>query len=127
MPTDPAGYLTWGDPTPDPIVVGDVVADLPTLKRMIGAISNADDDNLAMALSAATEWVYERTMSTDWAHSDVQLAILLLASRLYGRRRSPEGVAGFGGEGLVIRVLASDPDIARLMERHLDMANAGIG
>lgn len=106
---------------------GEVVADLATLRATLGAISTQDDANLSRALATATEWVYERTMRCDWPHVDVQTAILLLASRLYQRRKSPEGVAGFGSEGVVIRVVASDPDIARLMERHLEFANAGIG
>lgn len=123
------GYQVWVSGAAPPAMPfdGEVVADLATLKRMLGAVSSADDANLSMALSAATEWVYERTMQCDWTHPDVQLAVLLLASRLYGRRRSPEGVAGFGGEGLVVRVLASDPDITRLMERHLELLTAGIG
>lgn len=122
-------FAVWviGAAPPSMPLDGEVIADLPTLKRMLGALSSIDDANLSMALSAATEWIYERTMRCDWTHPDVQLAILLLASRLYGRRKSPEGVAGFGGEGVVVRVLASDPDIVRLMERHLEMRTAGIG
>jgi hypothetical protein len=50
---------------------------------------------------------------------------VLLASRLYKRRNSPEGVAGWGDLG-VIRIVASDPDIARLLEHKLDMSRAGV-
>ena len=55
----------------------------------------------------------------------MQEAIILLASRLYKRRQSPEGVAGWGDLG-VVRILASDPDINRLLEHHLDMCKAGV-
>ncbi len=109
--------------TPD----GEVIADRATLKTMIGAKSDADDEQLDDALAAASGWVYDRIMISSYTDADVQLAILLLASRLYKRRQSPEGVAGFGIEGVVVRVLASDPDINRLLERHLDMCKAGIG
>ena len=41
---------------------------------------------------------------------------------------SPEGTAGFGGEGLVVRILTNDPDITRLLERHhRTYGNVGIG
>ena len=56
---------------------------------------------------------------------ETQEAIVLLASRLYKRRNSPEGVAGWGDVG-VIRITASDPDIARLLEHKLDMATVGL-
>jgi hypothetical protein len=106
---------------------GEVIADLATFKLLIGAKSDADDEQLDDALASAAHWVYDRVMISRMTNPDVQLAILLLASRLYKRRQSPEGVAGFGVEGVVVRVLASDPDINRLLERHVDMCKAGIG
>jgi hypothetical protein len=106
---------------------GEVIADLATFKLLIGAKSDADDEQLDDALASASHWVYDRVMIARMTNPDVQLAILLLASRLYKRRQSPEGVAGFGVEGVVVRVLASDPDINRLLERHVDMCRAGIG
>lgn len=106
---------------------GSVVADLTTLRSMLGAPSTGDDDNLDRALSSAAEYVYERTMHCDWDHPDVQYAILLLSTRLYSRRKTPEGVAGFQNEGLVVRIAANDPDINRLMERHIEYRLAGIG
>lgn len=106
---------------------GEVIADLATLKLLIGAKSDADDAQLEDALAGASRWAYDRTMRRDWTHPDVQFAILLLASRLYKRRQSPEGVSGFNLEGVVVRILASDPDINRLLERHLSMLTAGIG
>jgi hypothetical protein len=106
---------------------GEVIADLATLKALIGAKSDADDPQLEDALAASSRWVFDRVMLASTTHPDVQLAILLLASRLYKRRQSPEGVAGFGIEGVTVRVAANDPDINRLIERHLDMCIAGIG
>ena len=55
----------------------------------------------------------------------MQEAIILLASRLYKRRQSPEGVAGWGDLG-VIRIIARDPDIEPLLEHNLDMCKAGM-
>ncbi len=116
-----------GQMVPTVVPDGEIIADKATLKAMIGAKSDADDEQLDDALAASSHWVYDRVMVTHMTHHDVQLAILLLASRLYKRRQSPEGVAGFGIEGVVVRVAANDPDINRLLERHLNMAIAGVG
>lgn len=43
------------------------------------------------------------------------LAVLLLGHRLYKRRTSPEGVAGFGDHG-VVRVLPTDVDIENMLD-----------
>ena len=48
---------------------------------------------------------------------DVQEGVLLLASRLYKRRQSPEGVAGWADLGM-IRIISTDPDIERLWAPH---------
>jgi hypothetical protein len=56
---------------------------------------------------------------------ETQEAILLLASRLYKRKNSPEGVAGWGDLG-VIRIISTDPDITRLLEHKIDMTDAGV-
>lgn len=109
-----------------PIPVDTFVADLETLKRYVGARTPQDDELLQERLDTATEWVYERVYESHRTKLDVQEAILLLASRLYKRRQSPEGVAGFGGEGGVIRILAGDPDINERLERHLNLRDAGI-
>lgn len=45
--------------------------------------------------------------------ADITEAVLLLASRLWARRASPTGVAGFGEMG-VVRVTSLDADVARL-------------
>lgn len=117
------------DPNPWPPMPddGQVVADLTTFKRFVGARTDVDDVLLQERLDVATQWVYERTMECRWGHPDVQEAILLVASRLYKRRQSPEGVSGFTGEGIVVRVTAMDPDVRVLLDRHLDLCNVGVG
>lgn len=116
-----------GQMVPTVVPDGEIIADRDTLKALIRAKSDADDEQLDDALAASSHWVYDRVMVTSMTHHDVQLAILLLAGRLYKRPQSPEGVAGFGIEGVVVRVAANDPDINRLLERHLDMSTLGIG
>jgi hypothetical protein len=115
------------DPWPPMPAPGTVVADLATLRLYVGARTQNDDVLLQGRLDVATAYVYERSMDERWGHPDLQEAILLLASRLYKRRQSPEGVAGFTAEGIVVRVLAQDPDVRFLMERHLDCLNLGVG
>ena len=100
-------------------------ADLDALRASLGTVSNVNNTNLERALTAATAWVTERVMPERLEDDETQEAIVLLASRLYKRRNSPEGVAGWGDLG-VIRIVASDPDIARLLEHKLDMLNAGV-
>lgn len=106
---------------------GSIVADVETLKRFIGARSSQDDALLQEMLYAAVEWWYERVYPGHRGHPDVQLGILLRSSRLYKRRQSPEGVAGFGGEGAVVRLTRGDPDEEDLLERHMDYTRVGMG
>lgn len=106
---------------------GAVIADLATLRALLSAMGTQDDGNLDRALSAAKDWVYDRVSHCEWDQPDVQYAILLLAARLYQRRKTPEGTGGFAQEGVVTRFVAEDPDIARLLTRRLDMRRAGIG
>lgn len=100
-----------------------VVADLDTFRANIGAISQKDDAVLSEVLEVATAHVAGRVYPDDMPADDVQYAILLLANRLYKRRQSPEGTAGFGGEGVVVRILSNDPDVRILLERHLDCSD----
>ena len=100
-------------------------ADLDAIRASLGTVSNINNTLLERALTAATSWVRERVMVSCFENEEVQEAIVLLASRLYKRRQSPEGVAGWGELG-VIRILVSDPDITALLEHNLDMAKAGL-
>lgn len=87
-------------------------------------------DLLAWALATATEQVLEAcddpfTVDPDrfdvdtypWA---MHTAVLIVAARLYKRRVSPEGVAGFGELGAV-RISATDPDVGPLLGRWLKL------
>jgi hypothetical protein len=100
-------------------------ADLDALRASLGTVSNVSNTVLQRALDAATSWVRERVMKCTFDDDEVQEAIVLLASRLYKRRQSPEGVAGWGELG-VIRITHIDPDIERLLEHKIDMAKAGL-
>jgi hypothetical protein len=101
-------------------------ADLATLKEYLGIQQTRDDAVLQADLDAAAAYVEPRVLAADWLTDDVQLAVIMAAARLYARRRSPEGVAGFAADGLVVRIIVQDPDIYRLLEWHLDMDKAGV-
>lgn len=97
-----------------------------TRVRAVGPL----DAHTLQCLAVAEAWVVDRVYATpdadpDLRHPEVTEAILLLAHRLFTRRNSPEGVAGWGDLG-VVRVLASDPDIRALLEYHLDYSRTGI-
>jgi len=105
---------------------GTVVADLATLKLYVGARGAQDDALLETVLVVATEHAYWRVAEASRLANGVQQAILLVASRLYKRRQSPEGVAGFGGEGAAVTILFRDPDVDGLLAPHLDYSQHGI-
>lgn len=107
-----------------------VPADLDQLRRRLGVKSTEQDALLSHCLDVASAWVEDRVYADpDGAyshrHPEVVEAILLLASRLYARRNSPEGVAGWSDLG-VVRILSSDPDIAALLEQHIDYRRSGV-
>ena len=104
--------------------------DLDLLRQRLGVQGTQRDGHLAHCLDVATAWVEDRVYvepdtGVHRRHPEVVEATMILASRLYARRNSPEGVAGWGDLG-VVRVLATDPDIERLLERHIDYARTGI-
>ena len=101
------------------------VADIDAVRAALGTVSTVSNVNLTRALAAATAWARERVYPRRFEDDETQEAIILLASRLYKRRNSPEGVAGWSDLG-VIRVIANDPDIAKLLEHKLDMTQAGV-
>lgn len=94
-------------------------ASVDSLRALIGAQRSTDDPLLAVCLESAGAWVYDRVYTKDAQRPEVQQAILLLAARLYKRRNSPEGVAGWDEIGAV-RIIARDPDIERLLEQYID-------
>jgi hypothetical protein len=84
----------------------------------------------AVAQGRPYEWVFTEDLFTVAPYPTVQVtakwgwpsvpaevsqATLLLAARLYARKDSPTGVAGFGDYG-VVRITASDADVARLLD-----------
>jgi hypothetical protein len=103
------------------------VADVDSLKARMGTTSTTDDALLAEVITAAVLWVDERVYPDAVDADDVVEAKLLAAMRLYRARNTPEGVAGFGGDGVVVRIMSTDPRIASLLERHLDTSRLGVG
>jgi hypothetical protein len=93
--------------------------DLEALRTMIGAQSTRDDPVLQTCLDTAKAWVWDRVRPSSRDKGEVAHAIRLLAARLYKRRQSPEGVAGWDDLG-VVRIMGRDPDIERLLEQHVD-------
>jgi hypothetical protein len=99
-----------------------VRADLDALRVMTGQKTTTDDRVLSQCLEAAGAWIYDRVRPSSHGVPEVVQAVLMLAARLYKRRLSPEGVAGWEDMGAV-RVVARDPDIDRLIEQHIDAYN----
>ena len=103
-------------------------ATLDDLKRRLNIRSTDTDAQLAwdleVALAKVTELVYAAEM-VEPRPATVDEAILLLASRLYARRNTPEGFASWPDLGIV-HVEASDPDFTMLLERREDYTNAGL-
>ena len=102
-------------------------ADLDTLKLRLGSKTTTDDGVLAGDLEAATNWVNDRVYEEMQTDAEVQEAIILLASRLYKRRQSPDGLSGFSADGVIARIAYTDPDIRSLLTRKRDMLDIGIG
>jgi len=109
--------------------VADLTADLAGLRAWLGVKGTENDPLLEQAIDVAVAWVNARVYAVDQdpstRHLDVTQAMLQLASRLYARRSSPEGVAGWSDLG-VVRILNSDPDINGLLEHHIDYGMAGL-
>lgn len=84
----------------------------------IGEVRDEDTYTLSDCLDAAIEYVEYRCDLSETGDTDiganVREAILMMTSRLFRRRLTPEGVAAFGEFGAV-RVSSVDPDIERLL------------
>lgn len=93
-------------------------ADVDQLRAMLAMVSTKDDGHLALCLEAAGAWIYDRVEARYVSKPEVQEAVLLLAARLYKRRQSPEGVAGWEDMGAV-RIIGRDPDVDRLIEQYV--------
>lgn len=98
------------------------------VEEYIGEINTDQADVLQGSLDAAIAYIgwlcdgqleEQTTQDTDGNYEEIvpeniREATKILTSRLFRRRLSPEGVAGFGDFGAV-RVIARDPDIAALI------------
>lgn len=106
-----------------------LAADLEGLKTWLGVISTENDSRLQQALDAALAWVTPRVYPEDQdpatRHDDVTTAILMLASRLYSRRSSPEGASGWNELGVVRTT--TDSDILALLRFHFDYGTTMAG
>lgn len=95
------------------------------LKDQLGISDTTDDDMLQQKLDAAHRHLVHITDPAllpgpdDEAFADLAEAERIYAARLYTRKDSPEGVAGWGELG-VIR-LRDDPDVRRLIGPYLDI------
>lgn len=87
--------LTPGDTAEDAIITECVAAANSVVGRYVGEDEPTDD-----TVPSAT---------------DCRIAATMLASRLYRRRNSPEGIQGITPEGIAIGIVRSDADIARLL------------
>lgn len=98
-----------------------MLADLDLLRARLGTDQRVtrDDAILSSSLEVAKSWVEFRVYASSLPTPEVQEAILLMASRLYKRRQSPEGIAGWDDLG-VVRILSNDPDINNLLSAHID-------
>lgn len=101
--------------------------ELADAKAAIGETNTADEPDLEACLAAAIDFLSHRcyieyTTDTPPAAivSDaVRRACVMLTARLFKRRSSVEGVAGFGDLGAV-RVSSVDPDIEQLIAPYRD-------
>lgn len=102
--------------------------DIDEMETYIGELGTDQVDVLEASLNAAVAYIgylcdgqleSQTTQDTDGNYEEIvpeniREATRILASRLFRRRLSPEGVAGFGDFGAV-RVISRDPDIAALI------------
>lgn len=84
-----------------------------------------DTTVLEESLDAALDLIESRINLPDGADGDaypqsVRTGVLMQANRIYKRRTSPEGVAGFGADGS-IRISGVDVDVEQLISRFLKL------
>src|SRR6187431_872172 len=97
--------------------------DIGALREYVGEVKDDQEAVLQGSLDSAIAyigWRCDGELEQDTIDyeeivpANLQEATKMLASRLFRRRLSPEGVAGFGDFGAV-RVIARDPDIEALI------------
>jgi Phage gp6-like head-tail connector protein len=95
------------------------------LKDQLGITDTTSDDMLAQKLDAAHEQLVLIGNPAllpgpdEPVPANLREAELIYAARLYTRKDSPEGIAGWGELG-VIRI-RDDPDVRRLMGPYIDI------
>lgn len=97
--------------------------DLGEITRSIGNVNSADEFEVERCRLAAVDRLTALCV-IDLDDNDipevpdaVRSACVLMASRLFSRRQSPEGVAGFGDIGAV-RISGVDVDVMELIAAH---------
>lgn len=101
------------------------MATWPDINEIISALGNvhsADDPEIENCRLAAIDrltalCVLDETVDPVGVPDAVRRACILLTSRLFARRSSPEGVAGFGDIGAV-RISGVDVDVMELVASH---------
>jgi hypothetical protein len=94
--------------------------DLTEVTEGIGTTNVSDADEIQRCLDAAVAYLtYRCAITLDESDvpivtDDVRRACVMLTARLFSRRNSPEGAAGFGDFG-VVRVTRIDPDIEAML------------
>lgn len=106
------------------------VADLISWMDISSDAVEGDGSPIDEVLGATREYVESRVVNRlpdDYLADDftdyprrVRLAILIGASKLFKRKTSPEGVAGFGDLG-VVRILGRDADVEELIGSYLNL------
>jgi hypothetical protein len=98
------------------------MADYATVNELASYMritDDADDDQLALAISAASRVIdryINQSFEADAIPDAVKAACLIQASRFFTRRYAPFGVAGSPDSGSEIRLLAKvDADVAVIL------------
>lgn len=83
-------------------------------------IAGVSDRELQRVLTAAIRGVQLRVEDwRTWTDEDITTmnqAVIMQTARLWSRKSSPNGVAGFGGDGAVVRFSRFDPDIDSMLQ-----------
>jgi hypothetical protein len=112
-------------------------ASLALLKSKLGITTSNQDDELALALVAATRWVDQRmgagaTADDEWTGSSGDLAVettpaahlvkatLAAAVRMYKSTDVPFGIAGMSDQGMTAYVRMSIPEAELILAPHME-------
>lgn len=95
-------------------------SDLANWIGITGSQVAAAEDQLTECIDAAVDEILDRCLdgTVTALPAQVRTAMLMYGSRIYKRKTSPEGVAGFGDLG-VVRISNMDVDVEALIGRYL--------